>query len=86
MSPKSVTFIPQNLLRMSIQSYAPIKGVNFVVDGDGKPVSIVLDINQHGALIEEFFDVVISKERLANEPTVSFDELKKELQDEQKLD
>ena len=53
-------------------------GVQFVVDGDGNKKAVLIDLDMHGDLLEDFFDIVISRERL-KEPMISWEQAKAEL-------
>jgi len=50
----------------------------FIVDEKGKKTAIVLSLEEYEELLEDIHDLAIIAER-RNEPTVSFDELKKRL-------
>jgi len=62
-----------------------MKGVQFVVDDKGKKTSVVIDLKEHGALWEDFYDSVLAKER-ANEPRESLESVRKRLRQQGKLD
>ena len=53
-------------------------GVSFVVDETGKEKAVVLDLSVWGEIWEDMYDVMVARER-ASEPTISLDQLKKEL-------
>ena len=55
-----------------------MKGVEFVVDEKGKKKAVVIDLKKHGALWEDFCDVLRAKER-ENEPRESLASLKKKV-------
>jgi len=55
-----------------------VKGVQFVVDDRGKKKAVLIDLKEWGELWEDFYDVMVSKSR-ENEPTVSWEDLKKEI-------
>jgi hypothetical protein len=64
---------------MSSESKIAPQGVNYLVDGKGQRTAIVIDFADHEELIEEVVDVLISKERLAEEDRISFAVLKQEI-------
>ena len=55
-----------------------MKGVEFVVDEKGKKKAVVIDLKKHGALWEDFCDVLRAKER-ENEPRESLTSVKKKI-------
>ena len=56
-----------------------MRGVQFLVDDSGKKKAVLIDLDQWGELWEDFHDVLISESR-KNEPTVSWSELKTEME------
>ena len=38
-------------------------GVQFVTDGKGRKVAVLIDLKKHGARLEEFWDGLISESR-----------------------
>jgi len=46
---------------------------------------VQIDLNKHGELWEDFYDVVLAGQR-KNEPTISLDELMADLKRDEKLD
>jgi len=50
----------------------------FIVDASGKKTAIVLPLEEYEELLEDLHDVAVIAER-KDEPTISFDELKKRL-------
>ena len=50
----------------------------FIVDESGKKTAIVLPLEDYEELIEDIHDLAVIAER-KDEPTISFDELKKRL-------
>jgi len=51
----------------------------FLVDRNGKKTAVVLPVEDYERLLEDLYDLcVVAKRR--NEPTISFDELKRRLQ------
>jgi hypothetical protein len=55
-----------------------MKGVEFVVDETGKKKAVLIDLKKHGALWEDFCDVLKAKER-ENEPRESLASVKKKI-------
>ena len=51
----------------------------FLVDRNGKKTAVVLPIEDYERLLEDLHDLSVVAER-RNEPTISFDELKRRLQ------
>ena len=60
-----------------------LKGVQYIVDEKGKRKAIVLDWEEWGELWEDLCDVLVAESR-RDEPTIPWDELKAELQDEKR--
>ena len=56
-----------------------MRGVNYIVDDTGKRKAVLIDLGDWGKLWEDFQDVIISESR-KNEPTISFDSLKADLE------
>ena len=50
----------------------------FIIDKSGKKTAVVLPLEEYEDLLEDIHDLAIIAER-KDEPTVSFDELKKRL-------
>jgi hypothetical protein len=55
-----------------------MKGVQFMIDEEGKKKAVVIDLSVHGDMWEDFYDAVIAKQR-ENEPFESWDEVKKKV-------
>lgn len=55
-----------------------MKGVEFVVDDKGKKKAVVIDLEKHGALWEDFCDVLKAQER-ENEPRESLASVKRKI-------
>lgn len=53
-----------------------MKGVQFVVDEDGKKQAVIIDLRRHGRLWEDFYDAMIAEQRI-NEPHEPFDKVKR---------
>ncbi|MGJ3245066.1 MAG: hypothetical protein ACFE0I_03210 [Elainellaceae cyanobacterium] len=58
-----------------------MRGVQFVVDEDGKKTAVLLDLQEWGELWEDFYDILVSQSR-AEEESVSWAELEAELNTE----
>jgi hypothetical protein len=56
-----------------------MRGVEYLVDESGKKKAVVIDLAEWGPLWEDFYDVLVSEER-KHEPTVSWEDLKSEMQ------
>jgi hypothetical protein len=59
-----------------------MKGIQFVVDDTGKKKAVLIDLEEWGELWEDIYDVLISQSR-KDEPTVSWEELKAEMEKEE---
>jgi hypothetical protein len=40
-----------------------ISGIQFVIDGKGRKVGVLIDLKKHGAIWEEFWDGLMSESR-----------------------
>jgi hypothetical protein len=56
-----------------------MKGIRFVVDDSGKKRAVLIDLEEVGELWEDIYDVLVSQSR-RNEPTVPWEELKREIE------
>jgi len=56
-----------------------MKGIQYVIDDKGLKKAVLIDLNIWGDAWEDIFDALVSKSR-EEEPTISWDELKAELQ------
>jgi hypothetical protein len=54
-----------------------IKGIQYIVDDQGKKKSVILDLEKWGEYWEDFYDILVSESR-RDEPTISWEKLKKE--------
>ncbi|PZO35988.1 MAG: hypothetical protein DCF17_17890 [Shackletoniella antarctica] len=54
-------------------------GVQFLINEKGEKTAVLLDLEQWGDLWEDFYDLLVSRSR-AQEETVSWDDLKAELE------
>lgn len=61
------------------------EGVNFIVDSQGNRIAVVIDLERYGDLLEDFFDVIISKQRLEEDEKISLSDFKKELISDKRL-
>jgi hypothetical protein len=55
-----------------------MRGVQFLVNEDGAKTAVVLDLQEWGALWEDFYDILVSHSR-AQEETVSWEEINRSL-------
>ena len=58
-----------------------ISGIQYVTDMSGKRIAVQIDLQRHGSLWEDFYDVLIAQER-KNEPHSSWEDVKKRLAEE----
>ena len=82
------TFIFINLtLRKMEKQVAAIQsdGINFMIDNEGNRVAVVINLEKYGDLLEDFFDIVISRRRIADDEKVSLSDFKQALIDEERL-
>ena len=64
-----------------------MKGVTFITDGKRRKKAVVIDLKtleKYDEQIEDLFDVIIAESR-RDEPSVTWDELKKRLKKKGKL-
>jgi hypothetical protein len=40
-----------------------MKGIKYVIDDKGKPESVIIDLQRHGQLWEDFQDLLVSRSR-----------------------
>jgi len=52
-----------------------LKGVEFVVDEAGEKKAVLINLKQHGALWEDFYDTAVASSR-AHEPRESLEKVK----------
>lgn len=55
-----------------------MKGVEFVVDDDGKRKAVLIDLKKYGAEWEDFYDILRAKEREL-EPRESLKDVRKQV-------
>ncbi|MBI5788232.1 MAG: hypothetical protein HZA78_05195 [Candidatus Schekmanbacteria bacterium] len=60
-----------------------MKGVQFVMDETGHKTAVLIDLNEWGNIWEDIYDVLVSEAR-KGEPTISWEELKKEMEAQEK--
>jgi hypothetical protein len=53
----------------------------YIVDAKGERTSVILPVKEYEELLEDLYDLAIIAER-QEEPTVSFEELKKKLEED----
>ena len=51
----------------------------YIIDGKGQKTAVILPVEEYEELLEDLHDLAVIAER-RDEPTVSFEELKKRLQ------
>jgi len=56
-----------------------MKGIQYLVNDAGKKTAVVIDLEEWGELWEDIFDTLVSESR-RDEPAVSWEELKAEMQ------
>lgn len=60
-----------------------MKGIQFVIDDSGKKRAVMIDLKEWGELWEDFYDILVSESR-KKEPTVPWNELKAEMEQEER--
>lgn len=55
-----------------------MKGIEFVVDEAGERKAVLIDLTEHGELWEDFYDMLLAKER-EEEPRETLAEVKEKL-------
>ncbi len=55
-----------------------MKGVQFVIDDQGKKKAVLIDLSKNKDLWEDFYDVVLAEQR-ADEPRETLDEVRKKV-------
>ncbi len=61
-----------------------MKGIQFVMDDEGRKTAVLIDIKKHGELWEDFYDSFTARAR-AEEPRESLNTVKKRLKRQGKL-
>ncbi|MEM8900298.1 MAG: hypothetical protein AAGC85_19440 [Bacteroidota bacterium] len=59
-----------------------LEGVYLVMGKEGKPVAVQIDIERYEELLEDFFDVAISEDRLKEGEFIPLDDFVEELKEE----
>jgi hypothetical protein len=60
-----------------------MKGIQFMVDDTGKKKAVLIGLSELGELWEDIYDVLVSQPR-RDEPTVSWEELKAWMEEEER--
>lgn len=56
------------MLLLNINEYAVrMKGINYVTDEKNRKVAVQIDLKEHGALWEDFYDNLIAEQRKGEE-------------------
>jgi len=55
-----------------------MKGIEFVVDEDGKKKAVILDLRQHKEVWEDVYDTLLTMER-RDEPRETLEEVRKKV-------
>jgi hypothetical protein len=63
----------------------PMKGIEYVVDENGKRRAVVIDLEEHGELWEDVYDAYLVEQR-STEPTEPLEDLVNRLRAQGKLD
>lgn len=61
-----------------------MKGIQFVVDDKGGKTAVLIDLQEHGELWEDFYDCLIARAR-ADEPRETLAEVREKLHQRGKL-
>ena len=75
------TAIRSNLewrLLYSSEGEIPVTGIQFVTDAKGRKVAVQIDLKRYGAVLEDFWDGIISESR-RTEKGVPLDKIKADL-------
>jgi len=59
-----------------------VKGVNFVVDEGNEKKAVIIDLKRHRAIWEDFYDILLTKER-EKEPRETLEEVRKRVLERQ---
>ncbi|HEY0320831.1 MAG TPA: hypothetical protein VGC66_07760 [Pyrinomonadaceae bacterium] len=57
------------------------KGVRYLIDDQGNPVAVQLDLDEWGEIWEDMQDIMLARER-ADEPRITLEEFEKDLREE----
>jgi undecaprenyl pyrophosphate synthase len=66
----------------TIRRNRSMEGIQFVIDDTGKKTYVLLDLSRWGEGWEDIHDILVSQSR-RGEPTVSWEELKREMEQEE---
>jgi len=61
-----------------------MKGIGFVVDDQGEKTAVLINLQEHGELWEDFYDCLLARAR-ADEPRESLAEVREKLHRQGKL-
>ena len=61
-----------------------MRGIQYITDDRGRRKAVVIDLEKHGELWEDFYDSLIARKR-ASEPRESLNSVKKRLRKRGKL-
>ncbi len=67
-----------------LEECSDLTGFQFLIDEQGEKIAVLLDFEQHGELWEDVYDSLITDSR-EHEPTVPWEEVKRELRSKGKL-
>ncbi len=56
-----------------------MKGIDILYDEKGKPKAALVNLRKWGKEFEDFFDGIVSSERMKESPRVKWKDLKKEI-------
>ena len=62
-----------------------LEGIQFVTNAAGKKTAVLISLNQYGELWEDFYDVLIARQR-TEEPRESLESVREMLKRQGKLD
>ncbi|MCD6334441.1 MAG: hypothetical protein DRP97_02470 [Candidatus Latescibacterota bacterium] len=62
-----------------------MEGIQFVTNAAGKKTAVLISLNQYGELWEDFYDVLIARQR-NDEPRESLESVREMLKQQGKLD
>ena len=62
-----------------------LEGIQFVTNAAGKKTAVLISLNQYGELWEDFYDVLIARQR-NDEPRESLESVREMLKQQGKLD
>jgi hypothetical protein len=58
-------------------NYMTVKGIQFVVDGQGEKTAVLIDLKKHKEVWEDFYDSLVARSR-ADEPRESLKAVKQQ--------